>query len=197
MKTFWNKRYYEPNYAYGTLPNEFLSEQLALLQPGKLLLPCEGEGRNAVYAAAKGWQVVAFDQSEAGLEKCERLAAAQHVQVHYQVADAGTFDYGLNQYDAIALIFAHFPPALRHQVHHKCVQALKPGGILILEAFAPEQLHYQSGGPEDVQLLYHTNMLEADFAAMQQLTITETLTTLQEGPYHQGTAAVMRLVGQK
>jgi SAM-dependent methyltransferase len=148
MKEFWNQRYSEPVYAYGTEPNAFFREQLQQLTPGSLLLPCEGEGRNAVYAATWGWQVVAFDQSEAGRNKCLQLAAARQVQVQYLIADAAQFDYGQNQYDAIALIFAHFPPELRQQVHRSCLQALKPNGVLLIEAFTPEQLQYQSGGPK-------------------------------------------------
>ncbi|HMO31813.1 MAG TPA: class I SAM-dependent methyltransferase [Lacibacter sp.] len=197
MKAFWNERYAAPEFAYGTQPNEFFREQLETLRPGALLLPCEGEGRNAVYAAAKGWTVTAFDQSETGRDKCLRLANEQDVAVDYRVADAGTFDYGENRYDAIALIFAHFPLHLRAFVHQQCMRALKAGGVLLLEAFTPAQLQYQSGGPREEQLLYTTDLLRDDFAAASQITAEETFVTLQEGPFHQGTAAVVRLVARK
>jgi hypothetical protein len=74
MKEQWNERYSASEYIYGTGPNTWLVEKLAGLQPGKILFPAEGEGRNAVHAARLGWNVAAFDQSEAGRKKALKLA---------------------------------------------------------------------------------------------------------------------------
>ena len=119
MKDFWNERYSQEPMAYGSEPNVFLREQLQQLEPGKLLLPAEGEGRNAVYAALKGWHVSAFDFSEAGYKKAMALAEQRGVTINYQVTDAAQFTCEPESLDAVALIYAHFPPALRQEMHQK------------------------------------------------------------------------------
>ena len=197
MKNFWNKRYAEKSFIYGKAPNEFFKQEIDQLAPGTLLLPCEGEGRNAVYAAAKKWKVDAFDQSEAGKEKCLKLAAENNTIINYQVADALAFDYGENKYDAIALIYAHFPVEIRKQVHDKCIKALKPGGTLLLEAFTPLQLQHTSGGPKNEEMLYTGTMLTDDFRELHITTINNVKIYLNEGPYHQGEADIVRLIATK
>lgn len=198
MQSFWNERYAEEAYAYGKAPNEFFARQLgAAPAGGRLLLPCEGEGRNAVFAASQGWRVTAFDFSASGREKCQRLAQEQGVAVDYTVADAADYAYGSEVYDAVALIFVHLPAPLRTFVHRQVVAALKPGGRLIIEAFNPLQLGNTSGGPRTLDLLYTPELLAADFEGME-IRLLETATTeLAEGPYHTGRADVVRLLAQK
>lgn len=191
---FWDERYQQPEYAYGDDANAYFAEHLpAPPHPGaRLLLPCEGEGRNAVHAARLGWQVDAFDFSEFGREKCRQLAARHRVAVNYELADARQYAYSEAQYDAAALIFAHFPPQLRPWVHGRVAAALKPGGMLILEAFQPAQLQNSSGGPKTVDMLYDVPMLSRDFEGLQCLEAATAEVTLNEGPYHQGKADVVR-----
>jgi 2-polyprenyl-3-methyl-5-hydroxy-6-metoxy-1,4-benzoquinol methylase len=197
MKSFWDERYSADEFVYGTSPNEFFKARIDVLPPGTLLLPCEGEGRNAVYAATLNWQVFAFDQSEKGREKCAQLAASKHVQVNYQVADAMEYNFGENQYDAIALIYAHFPAAIRTHIHQRCITAVKPGGIIMLEAFNPLQLNNTSGGPKDETMLYTLKMLQQDFNNTK-IELLETLKThLQEGEHHSGMGDIIRLVAGK
>lgn len=74
MSQFWNERYSQAEYVYGETPNVFFAAQLDKLSAGTIILPCEGEGRNAVYAASQGWEVKAFDASEAGQKKALLLA---------------------------------------------------------------------------------------------------------------------------
>lgn len=197
MKEFWNERYAEKEFVYGKAPNDFFKTQIDKLTAGKLLLPCEGEGRNAVYAAAKHWEVKAFDQSEKGKEKCLQLAHENNVIVNYQIADALEFDYGTDQYDLIALIFAHFPAAIRSNIHQKCVTALNPGGMLILEAYNPLQINNSSGGPKDTSMLYTDDMLAEDFKKIQILSIENFHTNLNEGAYHSGISDIVRLIAVK
>lgn len=197
MKEFWNERYAANDYAYGKEPNVFLQEHLKDITPGIILLPCEGEGRNAVFAARLGWQVVAFDQSESGKGKCLQLAKEYNVTVDYRLADAGYFSYQENHYDCIALIYAHFPPAVREYVHKQCVKALRPGGLLLLEAFHPNQLHYESGGPKAKELLYTLDQLLDDFQPLQPLLTEEKEIQLDEGVFHRGKASVVRLIARK
>ena len=197
MKSFWNERYAAPEFVYGTAPNEYYKSVLDKLPAGKLLLPCEGEGRNAVYAATQAWIVDAFDLSEAGKEKCHQLATEKDVSINYQITDALNFDYGEAQYDVIALIYAHFPMAIRAAVHQKCMQALKKDGIIIMEAFNPLQLNNTSGGPKDVSMLYTPEMLQEDFSTATIEYIEALQVNLNEGTFHSGIGDVIRLIAKK
>lgn len=198
MQQFWNERYSKEEMAYGHEPNVFFREQLEKLQPGRLLLPAEGEGRNALYAASKGWDVLAFDFSEAGQAKALALARQQGITIEYQVADAHQFETAPDTLDAVALIYAHFPAVLRLILHRKVVQWLKPGGVLILEAFHPKQLDgYTSGGPTDETMLYTPVMLLQDFEGLEIQLLEEREVELQEGTLHSGKAYVTRLVATK
>ncbi len=197
MKEFWNQRYNEKEYVYGTSPNVYFKECLDKLKPGKLLLPAEGEGRNAVYAASAGWVVDAFDYSESAKEKAEQLAKSQGVSFNYEIAEVQQFIADGKAYDAIGLIYAHQPSAFRFQFHQQLVKALKPGGYVILECFRPEQIPLASGGPKSLDLLYTKDILEADFNQLQILEMNELTTVLQEGAYHAGEAEVIRMLARK
>lgn len=202
MKEFWNERYRQNEFAYGEEPNGFLKEQLAKLQPGSILFPAEGEGRNAVYAAQSGWQVSAFDISEEGKKKAERLAAKKGVTIDYQVGDLSVLNYAGEQFDAVALIFAHFPPEIRIAYHTHFRNFLKTGGVVILEAFSKKHIEFNSnnqkvGGPKDISQLYSIEEIEADFRGFEILELTETEIELNEGLYHIGRGSVIRFVGQK
>jgi hypothetical protein len=120
-KNFWNERYSEKEYVYGEEPNVFFAEQVKNIKPGKIILPCEGEGRNAVYAASLGWEVNAFDSSEAGKIKALQLAAVKGVSINYTVYDANTITYAENSVDIVAFIYAHFPATIRKQIHQKAI----------------------------------------------------------------------------
>jgi SAM-dependent methyltransferase len=197
MSNPWNERYSNEEYVYSESPNVFFANQISKLQPGTLLLPCEGEGRNAVFAAKHGWQVLAFDGSEVGRSKALQLAAQNNVIFDYQIADATTVKYAQGSLDVVALIYAHFPPSIRQTIHKNAIEWLKPGGKIILEAFNPLQLNNSSGGPKDPAMLYTVAMLEEDFAGLH-FELLETLeTTLAEGKYHEGKADVIRMVGVK
>ncbi|PKV75167.1 class I SAM-dependent methyltransferase [Pontibacter ramchanderi] len=197
MQQFWNERYGQQEMAYGLEPNDFLREQLHVLKPGRLLLPAEGEGRNAVFAAKQGWDVLAFDYSEAGQVKALALAAQQSVSIDYRLADAGSFTLEPESVDAVALVYAHLPAPVRLGLHSKVQKWLKPGGVVILEAFHPKQLGYTSGGPKDKTMLYTADLLEQDFAGMEIKVLEEQEVVLHEGVYHSGPGFVTRLVAAK
>jgi len=197
MNNFWNERYTEKEFVYGTSPNLFLTKQLEKLPAGKIIFPCEGEGRNAVFAAQKGWQTEAFDLSEEGLKKALLLAQQNNVSISYQIEDALKAEYPAESFDAAALIYAHFPPAIRKSIHQKIISWLKPGGILILEAFNPSQVNNTSGGPKDVAMLYTEEMLKEDFMPLKTELLSSLKTTLNEGKYHQGVADIIRYIGIK
>ncbi len=202
MKAFWNERYGGDEYVYGQLPNEYFKTQLATLPPGKILLPAEGEGRNAVYAAAQGWDVYAFDQSEAGQRKAMALARKANVKIHYDVLDVREVSFPPDTFDAIALIFAHFPASIRPVAHQLLIPLLRPGGTLIFEAFSKQQIYYQrlnpnAGGPRDTDMLFDETELRREFEGITFTKIEEKETILDEGPHHSGKGMVLRGIGTK
>ncbi|MFZ4797728.1 MAG: class I SAM-dependent methyltransferase [Bacteroidia bacterium] len=197
MNQTWNQRYAEKDFAYGVLPNEFLAEQLEKLAIGNILFPCEGEGRNAVYAALNGWNVTAFDFSEAGYEKANLLAKQNNIVFDYKIADALEIKFEPESFDVIAMIYAHFPVPIRALFHAKMLSWLKPNGIIILEAFNPLQLNNKSGGPKNISMLYTEEIIENDFKNITTKMLSLESIILNEGKYHQGKANVIRYIGIK
>ena len=202
QQNFWNQRYADEHYAYGTLPNNYLKEKSADLRPGKILLPAEGEGRNAVFMAKMGWEVEAFDQSTAGKNKALLLAEHYDVKISYTISDVENTDYPENSFDALALIFAHFPGENRRSYHRKLSRFLKPGGHLIIEGFSKEHATFQkfnptAGGPRDATMLYNMEELKKDFNDFEFIEATEEKVVLAEGEFHQGEALVIRIFAVK
>lgn len=197
MNDFWNERFAAEEYVYGTEPNEFFRQELEQLTPGKLVLPGEGEGRNAAFAARMGWQVTAFDPSTEGKKKAEQLAARHHVQLDYRIDSYDSIELETEAFDCLALIYTHMPPGSRQAYHQKLSECLKTGGTLILEGFSKAQINNNSGGPGNVDMLFSEEELQADFAGFSSLRINETEVELDEGPFHKGKANVIRLVGLK
>ncbi len=198
MKELWDARYAAAEYVYGTSPNRFFAAELDKLKPGSLLLPGEGEGRNAVWAASKGWTVDAIDFSKEAQRKAMMLANQMKVVLNsFTVADLMDVKIPLEQYDAAAEVFVHLPPALRKQWHARLAQTLKPGARLIIEAYHLNQLKFGTGGPQNPELLYTAQLLQADFPGFDILLLEEVEETLSEGHLHNGPSALVRLVAQK
>lgn len=200
MKEFWNERFAKEEFIYGTEPNLFFKSELnKIKETGKALFPLEGEGRNACYAAKKGWQVKAFDFSEAGKNKALKLCQSLETSISYDICKAEIFEFKENTYDLLVLIYAHLSPPLRKQFHQNVVKSLKPGGKLILEAFHPKQLEdkYTSGGPKSLEMLYSLEMLKNDFKNLSKTHEEELEIELKEGQFHLGKAFVTRFTGVK
>ncbi|WP_332022933.1 class I SAM-dependent methyltransferase [Kaistella sp.] len=200
--SFWNERYAHAGYAYGTIPNAYLKEKAAELAAGTILLPAEGEGRNAVFLATQGWETYAFDQSVEGGNKALRLAAQNDVEISYTVSNVENIRYPEKKFDALALIFAHFPRADRRTYHRKLSSFLKPGGHLIIEGFSKNHANYQqlnpkAGGPRDLTMLYDLEELKEDFNDFEFTEAAEQQVTLSEGEFHQGKASVIRIFAVK
>lgn len=197
-RDFWNARYSAEGFAYGVKPNCFLAGHAGLLPPGgRVLLPADGEGRNGVYLARQGFAVTSFDQSAVAVEKARALAAQCGASIDARVADAMTFDYASGDFDAVALIFVHLLPPVRKHVHAKAIEALKPGGLILLQAFRSEQLGRASGGPNELSLLYSEPLLRQDFSGCRIELLDCAMEFLDEGPGHQGEGAVVSLVARK
>ena len=195
---FWDARYADDAYFYGTEPNAWLASHAGSLRPGMAALAiADGEGRNGVWLAQQGLDVTAVDASARGLAKAAALAEQRGVRLELIQANLKTWDWPRDRFDVAVSIFAHFPPGLRTAVHRNMLASLRPGGLVLLEAYSPYQRIYQTGGPQDLDLLYTAYRLQQDFAAAEILLLEETLTDLSEGSGHHGKSAVTRLVARR
>lgn len=197
MSLSWDDRYSSETYVYGKEANAFFSARLTAEKPGRILLPGEGEGRNAVHAGRLGWQVDAFDQSQVGQKKALALATEFGVSLSYTVCPLDQFDFPRDHYDLVALLFFHAKAASRQYLHRKVVQALKPGGKVILEAFHKGQIKYNTGGPKSLDMLFDEKNLENDFTSLETDLLEHQEIILDEGPFHQGLAHIIRYIGTK
>ena len=194
----WDERFSCEHYVYGEKPNAFLVRHASLLAPGaRILVPGDGEGRNGVWLAGMGMNVLSVDSSAVGLAKAKRLAGRHGVAIETQCADLAAWEWPSSEFDAVVAIFLHLPPETCPSIHAAMLRALKPGGLIILQAFRPEQLGFGSGGPKDVSRLYTAALLGADFADADILVNEEALVTLDEGPLHRGPAATVGFVGRR
>jgi len=202
MEEFWNERYRAADFAYGEAPNVFFRQHLDSLAPGSLLLPADGEGRNGVYAASRGWAVFSSDLSREGMMKAEKLARRAGVSLDYRVGDFGTLEYPSGYFDTAGLIYAHFSPDKKAAYHQKVDKLLKPGGMVILEAFSKNHLKFNQrnpsvGGPGKEEALLSVAEIREYFPGYAILQLEETEIELQEGAFHRGRASVIRFVGRK
>jgi len=198
----WNDRYSKEEFAYGEEPNNYLKEQLTKLTVGTILFPAEGEGRNAVYATKLGWTVSAFDISNEGKIKALKLAKKNNVTIDYKVGELETLDFKKEQFDAIALIYAHFPANIKSLYHKIFDRLLKNEGILIFEAFSKNHLDYVTanekvGGPKDIESLFSIDEIKSDFPNYEIIELAEKEIELNEGLYHNGVGSVIRFIGRK
>ncbi len=191
----WDLRYAAPGFAYGTEPNAFLREMASRIPPGRVLSLADGEGRNSVYLAGLGYEVVAVDGSRVGMEKAARFAAERGVRVETVVSDLADFRIEPEAWAGIVSIFCHLPPALRRRVHADVVSGLAPGGVLILEAYTPKQLEYRTGGPSAPELLMTLDALRGELRGLDLVHAVEVEREVEEGRLHRGIAAVVQIVG--
>ncbi len=196
MKEFWNQRFSTEEWIYGKEPNKYFKQFIDSHKPGTILLPAEGQGRNAVYAASKGWEVDAFDFSEVAREKALAYAKQKNVAINYELKSIEDFKAD-KKYSAVALLYVHLPGKIRQQFHQEVYDSIKPGGYLVFEAFSKEQLEFESGGPKDEALLYDAPSICSDFPFIHLLTCGQSIVELDEGPYHKGKAALLRMTGQR
>ena len=199
MSTFWDERFAEPGYKYGTEPNAWLRAQAHRLAPGsRVLVPGDGEGRNSVWLAQQGHRVLAMDSSAVGLAKAQALAAERGVALETLCADLADWVPAPGAFDAVVLVFVHLPPALRATAHRRLADALAPGGWLLLEGFHPDQLGRPSGGPKDRAMLVDLVTLRADWAGqLAELEAWDGEMWLDEGLGHQGPGRITRWLGRR
>ncbi len=194
---FWDEKFSADHYIYGTDPNDFLAAQAGAIPKGKVLCIGDGEGRNGVFLATQGYQVTSVDSSKVGLAKAQDLAAEKGVTLETILADLNDFDIGESQWDGVVSIYCHLPPPLRQKVHGNVVRGLKPGGVMLLEAYTPKQLEYNMGGPPVVELMYTADILRSDLKGLQFEHLQELDREVIEGTHHYGMGAVVQLIGVK
>lgn len=195
----WNSRFRETAYIFGTEPNVWLRRQAGRWQPGqRVLCVADGEGRNSVWLARQGLEVDAFDISDVAVDKARRLAEAAGVRISYAVSDCDQWNWLASSRDGVAAIFVQFAdPAMRERLFANMKSCLKPGGILVLQGYTPQQLTYKTGGPPQVSHLYTAHMLREAFRDMEIIELLEYEDDLDEGTHHRGRSALIGLVARK
>ena len=195
----WEARFAAPGYHFGTEPNAFLRSKAGLLKRGqKALSIADGEGRNGVFLAEQGLDVLTMDFSPTALAKARALAKDRGVTIRTEQADLDTWQWPVGAFDVVAAIFFQFcAPPLRTRVFDNIKRALKPGGLLLMEGYTPKQRQYKTGGPSEVENLYTRELLEKSFADFANIEIAEYDAEIHEGPGHGGMSALIDLVGRK
>lgn len=193
----WDERYSREGWTFGTEPNDFLRQEANRIPQGQVLCLGEGEGRNSVFLAELGYEVVGVDRSQVGLDKAQALAQDRGVFVETVVSDIEDFDLKEGEWDGIVSIFFHLPAELRRRVHRSAVKGLSPGGILILEAYTLKQLEFGTGGPPDPEKLMSLDLLFEELDGLEFLVAREIERDIHEGESHRGRGSVVQIVAAR
>jgi len=193
---FWDDRYRVDEYVYGTEPNDFLREAAPRIPPGSVVCLADGEGRNAVFLASLGHRVTSVDLSMEGLRKAERLAQQRGVDIEFVHADLADYDLP-GALSGIVSIFAHVPPTIRARIHAQSPNALVEGGAFVLEAYRPEQLAFDTGGPRNAALLPTLQELEQELRPLDLVVARAVERDIHEGIFHGGRSATVQVIGVK
>lgn len=196
--TFWDERYSGDDLAYGSAPNDFLSSMADKLPTsGQALDIGAGEGRNALFLASRGLNVLAIDQSAVGMQKAQRLAQERSLMLRTQAVDLQDFDAEHNAFDVVSSIFVHLPATLRAAVHHRVASWLKPGGVFLLEAYAPDQIKRGTGGPQEPSLLASLEAIVGELAGLKIEHQAALVRNVSEGRFHTGQASVVQVLARQ
>jgi SAM-dependent methyltransferase len=197
----WQTRFSAPGYLFGKEPNAFVKRNADLIKTkagGRALSISDGEGRNGVFIAQCGLDVLSLDISPVAQEKARQLAAERGVTIRTEIGDLETWKWPTAEFDLIAGIFFQFtPPDLRSKVFANIKTALKPGGILLVEGYGPKQLEYKTGGPSQLENLYTAALLRDAFGDLSEIDVKEYDALVDEGSGHAGMSALVDLVGRK
>lgn len=195
----WNERFSSKDYLFGTAPNAFLARQRHRLRPGQTALAiADGEGRNGVWLAEQGLDVLSIDFSPVALQKARDLAVSRGVNLRTQQVDLEDWAWEPERFDVVAAIFIQFArPDLRAAIFQGIKRTLTPGGVLLLQGYRPEQLRYGTGGPPHAENMYTAAMLRTAFAGFEILHLEEHDSVISEGRGHHGMSALVDLVARK
>jgi 2-polyprenyl-3-methyl-5-hydroxy-6-metoxy-1,4-benzoquinol methylase len=197
--SMWDERYSTDGYLFGTDPAAFLARNAGLLTPGATtLVVADGEGRNSVFLAEQGLDVTAMDVSSVGVDKARRLAAERRVSVDFRLADILAWEWAPEAYDVVVAVFIQFlTPQQRVTVFSGLQRTLRPGGLLLLHGYRPEQVHLGTGGPSDPDHMYTEALLAEAFADLEIEVLHSYDAVITEGAGHAGTSALIDLVARK
>jgi ubiquinone/menaquinone biosynthesis C-methylase UbiE len=195
----WQGRYAVSEYIFGEEPNAFLASKKTLLpKSGRALAIADGEGRNGVWLAQQGLDVLSLDFSPNGQDKAKSLAKARGVTLSFELADVHEWSYPEHSFDVVVEIFTQFSdPEQRALKWEGMKRTLKPGGLLLLEGYTPKQLDHGTGGPKQLDHLYTREMLMDAFGGFSKVEIRDYETLMSEGGGHAGMAAVIDVVAWK
>ena len=197
-KERWETRFRAPGYIFGKEPNAFLKAQVHRLPgSGTALSVADGEGRNGVWLAEQGLDVLTIDYSPAALAKAQALAAERGVRLRTEITDVFAWQWPKDAFDVIAAIFIFAAPAQRPAFFKNLKDALKPRGLLLMQGYRPEQLTYRTGGPPDSARMLTRSILQEGFGDMAEIDIHEHDSTISEGTAHVGLSALIDLVARK
>jgi len=195
----WTARFARDGYLFGEEPNAFLRSNGHRFHAGdSVLCVADGEGRNSVWLAERGCRVTAFDFASNAIDKARQLAARRGVGVDHQVGDIYSWPWTSTPYDALVVIFIQFlPPERRGAVFAGMKAAVRPGGLLLLEGYRPEQVDYATGGPPRRDHMYTRDWLQAEFADWEIVLLSDYDAVIREGQAHNGMSALIDLVARK
>lgn len=197
LAKFWNERYAGADYAYGTEPNDFLVAQAPLLPHGlPVLCLADGEGRNGVWLASRGFDVTSVDVARKGLDKARSLAQRAGVPIATVCADVTRYELGRKRWGGIVSIFLHLPQRARAALHARCVHALAPGGVYVYEAYGKRQPEYGTGGPPEHGLLARLDDVVDELAGLEIVHRFDGVRAVHEGRHHSGDAHVVQVVAR-
>lgn len=195
----WDKRYAREDYLFGVEPNAFLVRLAERMQPGwRALAVADGEGRNGVWLAEQGLSVLSVDSSAVAQEKARALAQARGVELEFELVDLALWDWPEAEFDLVAAIFIQFAaPDLRARLFAQMQRALRPGGLVLLQGYRPEQLGYATGGPSAVEKFYTEGLLRTAFDGLEILELRSHDSPIHEGAGHDGMSALIDLVARR
>ena len=193
----WDERYSSIEYAYGKAPNDFLATHFTRIPKGNVLSLAEGEGRNAVFLAKHGYSVTAVDSSVVGLKKAELLAKEHGVSINLIHANLSDFDLGSDAWEGIMSIFVPLPSTVRKDLYRRLQDALKNGGVFLLEAFTPDQIGHGTGGGTNPDTMQTERSLRAELPSLKFEHLVELERNVVEGTFHTGQSAVVQAIACK
>lgn len=196
-KKMWDERYSQNDFVYGEKPNEYFQKTLDEIKHGKLFMPGDGEGRNSIYAAKKGWEVTSVDFSSFAIEKAKHYAEHEKVSVEFINEDLSKYNYPEEYFDAVGIIFFHLQSPEKEIIHENIAKSIKKGGMIIAEVFSNNQLQHGSGGPRNKNALYTIEEIAEYYKDFDHIELLEAQIELKESKFHWGPASVIRLFGKK
>jgi len=196
-KKMWDERYSQNDLVYGEKPNTYFQKIIDKLNPGKILMPGDGEARNSLYAAKNGWEVTSVDFSSVAIEKAKHYAEHEKVSIEFINEDLSKYNYPEEYYDAVGIIFFHLQSPEKEIIHENIAKSIKTGGIIIAEVFSNNQLQHASGGPRNKNALYTLEEIAEYYKDFDHIELLEAQIELKESKFHWGPASVIRLFGKK